>query len=220
MRRFWVLLVIAGLVAGLLANPATAQASFGIDPGKVFIDNLYPGAEADVPITIYNNNDYEASFVIKVRAPDYTEAGYESLPYLSWVTVTPDRITIRSGEKAEVTAIIIMPEDADYSGKKAEVWISFMEEDTPGMVKIELASRLLISTRVEEANVPTTTPTVTEGRGSVGITAEAGKVEGTVTPPTAKPASTSFPWAILGSVLGIVVVGVAVFFLVKKRRHA
>ncbi len=197
-----------GLVTGLtLLTPAAAQASFGIEPGKVFIDNLYPGAEADIPITIYNQNDYETAFKVRVREPDYTETGYEAFPYLGWITITPDQLTIAPGGQAEVLVVIIMPEDADYGGKESELWISFMEQETDGMIRIELCSRLLISTRTEAENGA---PAV-YGSGAVGITAEAGGRE---------PVSRFSPWAILGSVLGVLVVGGGVFFLVKRKRHA
>ena len=204
MRRLLTLVAI-GLVVGVLLIPATAQASFGIEPGKVYIDNLYPGAEADIPIVLYNQDDYEVAFEIKVREPDYTETDYEAFPYLDWITITPDRVTIRSKGQAEVLVTITMPEDADYGGKKCEVWISFMEQETPGMIKIELCSRLLISTRAE---AETGAPTV-HGNGMVGITAEG---EG------AEPVS-PFPWVIVGSVLGVLLVGGAVFFLVKRRQR-
>ena len=204
--------MVFGLAAGVLLAPVAVLADFGIDPGKVFVDNLFPGAEADYKITIYNQNDYETTFVVKVREPDYTETDYEPLPYLDWVTVTPDRVTIGAMKQSEVLVVVSMPEDAVYSGKKAETWISFKEQETEGMIKIEIASRLLISTRVE---VPEEAPAV-QGNGAVGITAEPGGAE-TVSPEV----EPGFPWAILGSVLGVVLVGGAVFFLVRrKRQHA
>ncbi len=231
MKRFLALMVF-GLAAGVLLAPVAALADFGIDPGKVFVDNLFPGAEADYKITIHNQNDYETTFAVKVREPDYTETDYEPLPYLDWVTVTPDRVTIGAMKQSEVLVVVSMPEDAVYSGKKAETWISFKEQETEGMIKIEIASRLLISTRVEvpeeapaevpeEAPVdtpeeaPVETPAV-QGNGAVGITAEPGGAE-TVSPEV----EPGFPWPILGSVLGVVLVGGAVFFLVRrKRQHA
>ena len=228
---------IVGVMACVLLLPAVALATFGIDPGKVFVDNLFPGAEADYKIAIYNQNDYDTTFAVRVREPDYTEADYEPLPYLDWVTVTPDRVTIGAMKQSEVLVTVSMPENAVYSGKKAETWISFMEQETEGMVKIEIASRLLISTRVEEETEPakpeavtpqpaeeaeptepsegTVQPTV-EGGGEVGITAEP---EGTET--VSPEVESGFPWAVLGSVLGVVLVGGAVVFLVRrKRQHA
>ena len=97
MRRFFISgLIVLGLVAGVILAPATALAAFGIDPGKVYIDNLYPGARAEFPITIYNQNDYEATFVVRAREPDYTaeDKGYDALPHLEWVTATPGRVII------------------------------------------------------------------------------------------------------------------------------
>ena len=241
MKRFFALMAF-GLAAWVLLTPVAALAGFGIDPGKVFVDNLFPGAEADYKITVYNQNDYETTFAVKVREPDYTETDYEPLPYPDWVTVTPDLVTIGAMEQSEVLVVVRMPEDAVYSGKKAETWISFMEQETEGMVKIDIASRLLISTRVEvpeetpaenpeeapvevpeeapdenpeeaPAEVPEEAPSV-QGNGAVGITAEPGGAE-TVSPEV----EPGFPWAILGSVLGVVLVGGAVFFLVRRKRQ-
>lgn len=228
MRLFKVLIAI-GLAVGVFLAPAAALAAFGIDPGKVYIDNLYPGAQGEFPITIYNQNDYEATFVVKPRAPDYTaeDKGYDALPYMEWVTVTPGRVTIGASDTGDVLVTVAMPEDADYSGKKSEVWISFMEEGTEGMIVIELCSRIFISTRVEEPAEPEPEPEV-EGEGGVGITAEAGEPE-TVAPeeepvsPEAEPVSPGVgmvpTWAILGPVVGMVLLGVFVFLLIK-RRHA
>ncbi len=224
MRLFKVLVMI-GLVAGVLFAPAAALAAFGIDPGKVYIDNLYPGAQGEFPITIYNQNDYETTFVVRAREPDYTaeDEGYGVFPYLEWITVTPGRVIIGASDTGDVIITVAMPEDADYSGKKSEVWISFMEEGTEGMIKIELASRIFISTRVEEPTEAEPEPEVpTTGEGGVGITAEAAAPE-PVAPepepvsPEAAPLST---WVILSPLLGAVLLGVFVFLLVRRRRHA
>jgi hypothetical protein len=216
MRLFKVLVMI-GLVAGVvLAPPVAALASFGIDPGKVYIDNLYPGARAEFPITVYNQNDYEATFVVKARAPDYTaeDQGYDALPYLEWVTVNPERVTIGASAQGDVLVVVAMPKDADYSGKKSEVWISFMEEDTAGMVKIELCARLFISTRVEKPSEAQPEPGV-EGGGSVGIQAEAGGAQ-----PVSPEREGVSPWVIIGSIVGLVVGGGVAYYLMKRWQRA
>lgn len=237
MKRIFVGL-IGGILACVLLFPPVAFAKFGIDPGKVFIDNLYPGAEADVPITIYNQNDEPTTFLIAARQPDYTETDYESFPHLDWISVEPEQVTIDANKQAEVMVVIIMPEEARYSGKKAEVWISFREEVEPGsseMIQVEIASRLLISTRVEEEAEPakpeteepeaTVQPTseaeptkpepeaaqqpTVEGSGEVGITAEAGGSPEDVN---------RFPWAIVGPVVGLIV-AVGVLLLLRRARQ-
>lgn len=228
---------IAGTLVGILLFPAVALARFGIDPGKVHIDNLYPGAEADVPITIYNQNNDSTTFLVKARQPDYTETGYEPFPHLDWISIEPEQVTIDALGQSDVMVIIIMPEDARYSGKKAEVWISFKEEaerDSGEMIEVEIATRLLISTRVEEEAEPTklepaepeaavkpasesepvepeagTVQPAVEGGGEVGITAEEGRNE---------EDASRFPWVVVGPVLGLIVV-VGVLFLLRRARQ-
>ncbi|MFC1913602.1 hypothetical protein ACFLX7_05385 [Chloroflexota bacterium] len=225
--RLLTVLVMIGLAVGVLLTPAAALASFGIDPGKVYIDNLYPGAQAEFPVTIYNQNDYEATFLVAARTPDYTaeDEGYEALPYLEWIVATPDRITIGASDTSDVLITVAMPDDVDYSGKRSEVWISFKEEGTPGMVKIELASRIFISTRVEEPTEPEEpaepdVPAV-DGSGAVGITAEAVEPE-PVAPqddPAAPGANSLSIWVILSPMVGVVLLGAFIFFL-RRRRSA
>ena len=222
MRRFLVSsLILLGLAAGALLAPAAALAAFGIDPGKVYIDNLYPGARAEFTITVYNQNDYETTFVVRARKPDYTaeDKGYGVFPYPEWITATPNRVTIGAGDNDEVLIVVAMPKNADYSGKKSEVWISFMEEATEGMIKVELCSRVFITTRVEEPAVPEPEVPKVIGEGGVGITAEAAKPTSPVTEPGSPEAKSLPTWAIISPVVGLVLLGVYVFLLVKRRRR-
>lgn len=233
MRRILVV-CIAGVLVCTLLFPAVALAKFGIDPGKVYIDNLYPGAEADVPITIYNQNDYATTFLVRTSQPDYTETGYEPFPHLDWVSIRPEQVTIDAHKNSEIMVVIIMPEDARYSGKKAEVWVRFKEQEKPDsgeMIQVEIATRLLISTRVEEETEPMKPEAVTvkpteeteptkpsegavqptvEGGGEVGITAEGGRNE---------EVASRFPWVVVGPVLGLIVVVGILFFLRRARQR-
>jgi hypothetical protein len=149
LRLLKVSIVIASLVAGLLIFPATAFAGFGIDPGKVQVDNLHPGAEAEYTIAVYNQNDYETTFSINPRIPDYTKDGREAFPYLDWITITPVEVTLKPSDTDDVTVLIVMPKDVDYSNKESEVWLSFKEKNADDMVQIEIISRLLINTGAE-----------------------------------------------------------------------
>jgi len=226
---------IAGILACTLLFPAVAWANFGIDPGKVYIDNLYPGAEADVPITIYNQNDYTTTFLVRACQPDYTGTGYEPFPHLDWISISPEQVTINAHENSEIMVVIIMPEDARYSGKKSEVWVRFKEQEKPDsgeMIQVEIATRLLISTRVEEEAEPAKPEAVTaqpteeteptkpsegavtvqpavEGGGEVGITAEGGRNE---------EDASRFPW-VVGPVLSLIAVVGILFFLRRARQR-
>lgn len=229
---FWLLV----LVLGASMVPSTAFADFGLDPGKVYIDNLKPGSEADVPMTVFNKGDQPATFVIVARTPDYTDPAYEAFPYLGWITIKPAQVTVAAGGKATVTAVIIMPKDAVYAGKKAEVWISFKEKGAPGMIQIEMASRLFISTAgavKETTPAPTTSSTVVTSTASrttttpTSVTSTATSVvpvssTAPATTVTAAPAAkSSVPAvAILGTALGVVVVGALAYLMTRKKRKA
>jgi hypothetical protein len=217
-------LVLIGLAAGLfMVPPAAAQAAFAIEPGKVFVDNMYPGGVAEFPITIYNDTDAEATYVIKARAPDYTDPEYETLPYLEWIRVTPGNITISAGGQANVKVTITVPKDAVYPSKKAEAWVSFMqqvpEEQGGGTIQIELAARILISTtdEVPSGSQPTVTETpaiISENNGAVGIKAE-GNAD------AAKSAGKGFSsWGIVGAAIGVIAAGGLIYFLTRRPKKA
>ena len=140
-------MVAASLVAGMMLFPATVFAGFGIDPGKVQIDNLYPGAQAEFKIEVYNQNDYDTTYMVDPRLPDYTKDDREVFPHLGWITITPDEVMIKRADKTEVMVVIVIPEDADYYGKQSEAWISFREKNNDDMVQVEIVSRILINTR-------------------------------------------------------------------------
>lgn len=120
-----------------------------ISPGKVNIDNLQPGASAEYPLTIHNGRDVETSFTVTVRAPDNVAEGYERLPeeYYSWITLSDPNPVIAPKQSVDVMVVVAMPEEAVYPDKDAEFWVGVIEEGQAGMIRTELASRWLISTR-------------------------------------------------------------------------
>lgn len=207
LRQLTLILVI-GLVAGALLVPATVLATFGIDPSKVTVDNLHPGAGGDFQVTIYNQGDTDATYVITSRVPDYTAEGYETLPYNDWIKVKPEEIKIGAGSKGKVTVTIAMPNDAVYGGKKAETWISFKEKSDTAMVQIELCSRIFIHTRLESAPEPVKSPVIKDDNSSIGISADAQKEDSSISMPL-----------VVGVVGAVVVVAAGtITFLVRRKR--
>lgn len=221
MRRFLVPgLISLGLLAALLLPPAAALASFGIDPGKVYIDNLHPGSQGEFNITLYNQGDEDATYNVRPRLPDYTDPDYEPFPYLDWITVMPEDLTVPAGGNADVIVVVEMPEDAGgYSGRKGEVWISFTVAGDEAMVQIEIASRVFISTRAEDT-VPSvdqpSSETTIENDGSVGISADPQETTGESTP----SAGSGYSWVPLVIALGSVAAGIGIYMVVKKRRKS
>lgn len=182
------------LVAGCLLLPAQAVlAEFGIDPGKVFVDNLFPGAQADIDLTVYNQGDDEVTYRAVPRLPDYTADDYEPLPYLGWVSVTPETFSIK-------------------------------ETGSEAMIQVELASRILISTRDAEAATPgetLTEPETPTPEPKPKPKPEPGDVE-ISTPEPETPAGTSgnrLLGPILGGLVGVVIVGEGIYFWNKRRKR-
>ena len=219
MKRFFVSILIAiGLITGTAIIPrAEVRAVFAIQPGKISINNMYPGGVADFFITVYNDANHQSTYTIKVRVPDYTEAGYEPLPYLEWVKVGPGDLTVAAGEQSDVEVTISVPQDADYSSKKGEVWVSFIEQapaTQSGAFPIEVVARLLINMLDAAPGsaqpYSTETPEIVAGNGSNNT--GAGK--------NVTLSKSSFsPWVIAGAVIGVITVAVLVFYLTRKWQH-
>ena len=219
--------VVLSIVVGALSAPTTlVLATFGIDPGKVFVDNLFPGSQAEFSLVIYNQDAATANYIISAREPDYTQEGYDALPYLDWIGFDQTAITVEGDSTALVQVTISMPENADYSAKRAEVWISVREAESEEMIQVELASRVMIGTRDESgpAPNPAAAPTIINS-GSVGITAAgpppttAGNPVNPPPPPVAGNSAGMSPWAVVGIVVFTLVGGTVAYLLINKRRR-
>ncbi len=120
-----------------------------IAPGKVNISNLYPGAQAEYPVTIHNGNNKATTFAVSARIPDYTAEGYEKFPsdYFAWVTIADTSPVLSPKETRDILVIVKMPDNVKSLGKKLEVWISVIDASQIGTVRTELCSRWLVATQ-------------------------------------------------------------------------
>ena len=204
-------------VVGAIAVPATSVlADFGLDPGKVFIDNLAPGTQAEYELSVFNLNTDTVVYRVSVREPDYTTDGYEKLPFPDWVTVDTSLIEIPGGSQTKLWVTVAMPEGVDYFGKKAEAWVSIKESESDAMIQVELVSRILIGTQAPASSAGKPEPPTVISSGSVGITAS-GEVS---TPPDSAASGGLSPWVIFGIFAGLVLVGELTYRQIKKRRGA
>lgn len=218
-RRLQQVILSLGLAAALLLAPAAALGSFGIDPGKVTVDNLYPSAGGDYTIAVYNQGDTDESYRVTPRLPDNTAEGFESIPAMvDWVTVSPEVLPVPAGSNAEVTVTILMPEDAgEYAGRHGEVWISFTVESDAGMVQVELASRLFINTKPGETSSPLPTVTPAESGSTIGFSVDAVKSETPAATP--EPATEKgYSWLPLGIAAGLLVIAGVGYFGFRRWR--
>jgi hypothetical protein len=219
-RRLRLSVIIVAVAAAMVAlAPATALASFGINPGKVYVDNLYPGSQGEFSITLYNQGDEDAAYNVRTRLPDYTDPEYEPFPHLDWITVAPESLLVAAGSNADVTVVVKMPENAaDYSGRKGEAWISFTIAGDEAMVQVEIASRMFISTRPEEIAPSATQPPAeitTLNNGSVCMSPDPQE-------PMDITSSTGsgYSWVPIVAALSSVAAGIAIYMGVKRKRKS
>jgi len=117
-------LLLAASVFTLLVKSAFA---FGIsvNPGEFVIDNLKIGQSYDIskmsqPFKIkYQGLVHD--MVIDVYPPGQARPGYEPIPDKSWVKLDKEFYTALSGEEVNVVAILSIPDDKKYLGKKYDV---------------------------------------------------------------------------------------------------
>lgn len=116
-----------------------------INPGKVFIGNLYPGAQAEWNLRIHNEKDVPVAFRVTSRPPDYTDPGYVALPY-KWVIIDAKEGQVIVDPKSVKEVLITVkynPKDR-ATKKKYETWISVIDATQVGMIQTELCSRWFI----------------------------------------------------------------------------
>jgi len=131
------LLVIPILLVILLgAGCPFSGGSIGLSPktgftvdGEVLMKDLYPGypkhgEDNSFEIRVENRIGEETAKEVRVRiAPedDKDLGDWEQLPeeYYSWFDVYPLEFRLEPGESQILTIVVSIPEDVDYSGKRA-----------------------------------------------------------------------------------------------------
>jgi hypothetical protein len=118
-----------------------------ISPGKVTIENLYKGAQAEYTLRIHNGGRVSTIFQVIPRQPDGIRS--DKLPYdcMDWVQIPQLAIYVPAKTTYEMPITVKMLKDIDMKGKTYEFWISVIDNGQKGMVQTELCSRWIISTR-------------------------------------------------------------------------
>jgi len=120
-----------------------------IYPGKVNVDGLYPGAEADFLMKVHNGKSEAAPFVLSAYQPGSAAQGYQPMPaeYLSWVSISDANPTVPPKESKDVTITIKLPANIQVSKKSYELWIVVKDVSQTEFVQTQLALRCLITIR-------------------------------------------------------------------------
>ena len=144
-------------------DPLYLESGFGIAQAAVEFVNVYPGWVGSAPLTVINGHDEDRVLRVTCEQPSLNKlkSGYEAFPeeYYSWITITgwdgvqdtvEPEVVLAAGENHELTVILAMPADADYTSKKAEVRIRVAEKNPAGLVTIAVESRWYIITAEEQ----------------------------------------------------------------------
>lgn len=128
---------------------ATHTENTWISPAKVQIANMYAGARAEWNLRMHNGNNVLATFAIKYRIADYTEAGYTKAPpeAESWVIIADASPVLMPYETRNILIALEIPINATITADNWEFWISVKETSQGGTVQTELCSRWLVQMR-------------------------------------------------------------------------
>jgi hypothetical protein len=120
-----------------------------INPGKVNVDGLYPGASGEQKIRIHNPKNTEAVFNIYRKDATRTTEGYTKLPteYYTWIKISPSTLIVPARSTGEVLVAVTVGISDRPKLKKYETWIGVMDESQEGLVKTEICSRWMMTIR-------------------------------------------------------------------------
>lgn len=118
-----------------------------ISPGKVTIENLYKGSQAEYSIRIHNGGKEPTIFQVISRQPDGSRN--DKLPWdcMDWVQISKNAVYVPAKSTVDVPVVVKMLKDADMKGKTYEFWVSVINNTQKGMVQTEMCSRWIIMTR-------------------------------------------------------------------------
>jgi hypothetical protein len=143
---------LAGLIAALLTIllPSVTLAEdliFSVSPSEISIDNLPPGDAAEFELTIYNKDEIAHNFTLTIFQPPEEERreGKTEFPEDSWISLSPQELEVAANAEAEITAMVAIPRDQEWTGKDWETWLGVAAASSD-LLTVKLYVRLLVST--------------------------------------------------------------------------
>lgn len=118
-----------------------------INPGKVTIENMYKGSQAEYSMRIHNGGKTSATFQVAPRQPDGVRSDKLPLDCMDWVQMSQYAIYVPAKSTVELPVTVKMLKDINMKGKTYEFWVSVINNTQKGTVQTELCSRWIIVTR-------------------------------------------------------------------------
>ena len=144
-RSKYIFTLIAVPLVFVLTSPVLAQ-GFSISPAEVKIDNLAPGQECELDLTVYNKDDTKQAFIFSIYRPEEAQRrqGMAEFPNDSWISF-PQRVEVKANFSVPVKIKLNIPSDARWAGKDWEIWLGITPE-SGDFLSVKLYVRLLVST--------------------------------------------------------------------------
>jgi len=227
-----------------IPSPVLAQ-SLAVSPGTVTAENVPLGQKIFLhEVEVINGSDTSHVYSIYTKKPATAliRDGYEEIADPTWIEPDKNEIEVKSQSEKAVAIWVRIPNNEANANKNYEGWV-IVSEKAMGMIAVEVAVRILLSTSEynpslpEEApppttppptTTPTTTPPTTPSTTPPSTTTPSTTTPPTTTPPTTIPPTTIPPteappgeplnrWLIGGIIAAVVVVGLGVFFWMRRR---
>jgi len=125
----------------------TLAEGFGIKGDTVKIKDLYPCYSDTIKLEIINGQDKTREFHLSIE-PETNLQGWEQFPaeYYSWFTIATPIFRLMPNESRIVSISVLMPCEANYSGKKARCRLMVEDWSQTGLIQIAVASKWYIET--------------------------------------------------------------------------
>jgi hypothetical protein len=127
---FCALLVDKKLIAAALlaAFPLAAAIGLAVTYPDMVLEQVAPGTvfrsfkDKGVPYVVLNKTDgpVEVEVLVEARPPKDVKPGYEPIPDVSWIQITPARFTMEKGEKKSLELTLSVPKDKALVGRHFE----------------------------------------------------------------------------------------------------
>ncbi len=138
----------AGEVRHGLSTKFTDVTLGGLNPGMVYSVKQ----NQNLPYQVTNMTDKTVTVEVVVEKPRQRELrdGYEPVPDISWVRISPSVFTLKPGESTDCDVVVAIPPQDEYADRHFQAMLVTQTLEEPGLhgvsISFALASRLRFST--------------------------------------------------------------------------
>lgn len=149
-----ILLVLLVIVTTLIPMTVTMAGDIAASPAVITAEGVILGKTIFIhDIEIINQTDHKTSYLIYSKKPSTLREGYQDVYDPRWISFEKTEVTIDAQSKTTVGVSVRIPNNITNSEKHYEAWVIVREKVT-GLVALELAIRVLMTTNQYDSNLP------------------------------------------------------------------